>query len=268
MCRKLAFAATVIAFALPAMALAAPRQAAPAPAAAPTPTPGKASPEQRRLADQEQPLARAAFWNQEVQIDPRDAEAGLKLSAALRALGQYDQAAQAARQVSLIYPDNVEALLEAARARIEGGQAFYALDPLRQAISLAPRDWRPLSLQGVAFEQVELPDDALAAYDKALTLSPNNPAVLSNQAMFHLARGDAAQAEFLLRRAVAQPGATVQIRQNLALALAAEGKLSEAERMVRMDLPPELANNNIAYLRALSASQAPRAAAPTLPSGG
>jgi len=261
MCRKLAFAATVIALALPTLSVAAP----PAPVAAPAVAPVKASPEQRRMAEQEQPLARAAFWNREAQIDPRDAEAGLKLSAALRALGQYDQAAQAARQIAQLYPDNVDALLETARARIEGGQAFYALEPLKQAVILAPRDWRALSLQGVAYEQIDLADDALAAYERALSLSPNNPAVLSNEAMFHLARGEAFRAEDLLRRAVAQPGATVQIRQNLALVLGVEGKLSEAERLVRMDLPPELANNNIAYLRALAAGQAPR---PTAARGG
>ena len=54
-------------------------------------------------------------------------------------------------------------------------------------------------------------------------------------------------------QAVALPGATVQIRQNLAYVLGIRGNLTEAERLVRADLPPEAANNNIAYLRALSA---------------
>ena len=242
MCRKLALAATVIALSFPIAAFA---QGAPAPV--------KASPEARRLVDAEEPLARASFWKRELQADPRDLEAGLKLSAALRAIGQYDQAAETARRVSLTHQDNVDALLEYARAKIAGGHAFDALDQLRLAAALAPRDWRPLSLHGVAFEEVNRPDDAHSAYERALILSPDNPAILSNQAMRYASRGDAARAETILRRAVALPGATVQIRQNLAYVLGIRGNLTEAERLVRADLPPEAANNNIAYLRALSA---------------
>ena len=52
----------------------------------------KARPEERAAADRLEPLARAAFWGREAQLDPADAEAGVKLSAALRALGQYDAA--------------------------------------------------------------------------------------------------------------------------------------------------------------------------------
>jgi Flp pilus assembly protein TadD len=74
--------------------------------------------------------------------------------------------------------------------------------------------------------------------------------VLSNLALFHAARGDAPPAEALLRRAVAQPGADAQERQNLALVLGLQGKLAEAERLMRQDLPPEVANANLAYLRA------------------
>ena len=42
------------------------------------------------------------------------------------------------------------------------------------------------------------------------------------------------------------------MRQNLALILGLEGKLAEAERLERQDLPPELAEANMAYLRAAS----------------
>ena len=116
----------------------------------------------------------------------------------------------------------------------------------------------------MAYEQVQRADDALDAYQRALSLSPNNPSVLSNMAMFHATRGQLGEAERLLRIAVTQPGATVQIRQNLALVLGLQGKLSEAERLVREDLPPELANNNIAYLQAVAAAQS-QGVSPSLP---
>jgi Flp pilus assembly protein TadD len=70
--------------------------------------------------------------------------------------------------------------------------------------------------------------------------------------MYFASHGDLGQAESLLRRAAADPAAPVQARQNLALILGLQGKMVEAEQLVRQDLPPEQANNNLAYLRAAS----------------
>lgn len=222
----------------------------PPPAAQDTAAPQPASAEARAAADRQDPLARAAFWSREMQINPADATAGVKLSAALRALGRNDEAAVIAGQVLAANPNHVEALLEDARAKIAGGAPFYAIAPLKAAQAAAPKDWRPLSLLGVALAQTERPDEAREAYLAALKLSPENPAVLTNYALFHAARGEKEQAETLLRRAVAGPGAGPRERQNLALVLGLQGKLAEAERLMRQDLPPEQAAANLAYLRA------------------
>jgi Flp pilus assembly protein TadD len=231
-----------------------------APAAKPDPNaPRKATPEERAAAARLDPLVRAAFWQRELSVDPSDVEAGVGLAAALRALGKFDEASDAADRAVMIAPKNEEALLESARDHIAAGHGFYGVQPLKDAELLAPKDWRPVSLMGVALEQTERPEEALAAYNQALKLSPNNPAVLSNLAMFYAARGDKAQAEALLRAAAAQPTATAQERQNLALILGLEGKLAEAEHLMRQDLPPEAVDANLAYLKA---GTAPTAAAP------
>ena len=60
----------------------------------------------------------------------------------------------------------------------------------------------------------------------------------------------------MLRQAAAQPGASLQVRQNLGLILGLQGRLSEAEQLQRQDLPPELAEANMAYLRAASTGAA------------
>src|SRR5579863_3778719 len=98
----------VVALALaagPAFA-AKPAAAPPAPSAAPAtpsaetpPAPVKATPEQRAEADRLGPIARAAFWAREADVDPKDAEARLKLARSLRALGRYAEAGQAADQL-------------------------------------------------------------------------------------------------------------------------------------------------------------------------
>lgn len=249
MCRKLVLAATVLSlFALPALAAEAPAKNRPEASA-----PKKASAELRAAAERNEPLARAAFWAHELEIDPTEAEAGLRMASALRQMGQYDKAAETAEQVAINNPGNAEAWLDVARGRIGAGKGFYAIEPARKAQALKPRDWRAASLLGIGLEQSERYAEAEAAYRQALTLSPDNPAVLANLAMLKAGQGDGDQAEALLRKAVAQPAATIQIRQDLSLVLGMRGKLAEAEQLMRQDLPPEIANNNLAYLRALAA---------------
>ncbi|QQQ19876.1 tetratricopeptide repeat protein [Brevundimonas vitis] len=195
------------------------------------------------------PLSRSVFWAGEAQANPADPVAGVNLAQALREMGRYEQAAAAAQEVLLSQPDNVEAMLEVGRAHIARGQAFYGIAALERARDLAPQDWRPLSLLGVAYQQVDRKDDARAAWNAALILSPDNPAVLANVAMTYLTAGDTASAEVLLRRAAAQPGATLQVRQNLAMVLGLQGKTAEAEQILRRDLPPEVARKNLDWIR-------------------
>lgn len=240
MSRKLTFAATALLLASAAPALAQQTAASPAPAAA--------TAEQRAAYDRADPLARSVFWGREVEINPNDPVAGVRLAQALRELGRHDRAAEAAQAVLMTQPGNVEAMLEIGRAHIARGQAFYGVAALEQARDTAPNDWRPLSLLGVAYQQVRRPADAQAAWAAALRLSPDNPAVLSNMAMAMVADGDSAGAEPLLRRAVAQPGASLQMRQNLALVLGLNGNRAEAEQILRRDLPPEQADRNLNWL--------------------
>ena len=258
MCRKLALLATVLAMTSFHAALAGeaegvkpvyaalPQQTQPAVAPAPVP----ATAQQRAEAQRMDPLARAAFWGREFEIDGRDAVAGVNLAQALRALGRYADAASTAQQVLVISPTNQEALLETARAFIGQNQGFYAIEPVRKAMAQAPRDWRPVSLLAVALEQASRDDEALAAHRQALALAPDEPAVLSNMGLFLASHGDLPQAEALLRRACAGPRATIQIRQNLALVIGLQGRIGEAEKLVRQDLPPETVNNNLAWLKA------------------
>lgn len=272
MCRNRVLAATVsaavgviaMAFAAPALAWpfgsGAAKPAAASPGAASTPSapdtakPQKASAEQRAAAMRLDPLARAAFWNHEFEIDPTDAVAGVNASAAMRILGRNEEAADVAGRVLVLQPKNIDALMEVARANLAANRGFYAIAPLRQVAALQPGDWKPWSLLGVAYEQSERDDEALAAHTRALTLAPNSPAALSNMALFRATHGAPGDAEVLLRKAVAEPGASAQERQNLALVLGMEGKMTEAERLIREDLPPEQANANLAYLKSLSGS--------------
>jgi Flp pilus assembly protein TadD len=229
-----------------AAAQARPQPAAPAAPAAPR---QPASAEVRAAYERSDALSRSVFWTDQADIDPRDPVAGVKAAAALRDLGRFDQAAEMAQGVLVIQPANVDAMLEVGRAHIARGQAFYGVAALEQARNARPNDWQAWSLLGTAYEQVRRPDDARAAWAQALALSPDNPAVLTNMAMSAMTKGDAATAEPLLRRAAAQPGASLKVRLNLAMVLGLSGKMGEAEQILRRDLPPEAADTNLQWLR-------------------
>ena len=244
-------------FALPAAATDTPPPPAAAPPAAPATmfaapeaddfTPATQADIQQAL--RSDPLSQAAFFNEQYNHNPANAQLGLYLSNALRACGRYVEASDAAERTLLVAPDNIDVLVAAARARIAGDSAFYAIQPLQHAISLKSNDWQLYSLLGVAYDQVKRPDDAQGAWATALKLSPNNPAVLTNIAMSKVSAGDLAGAEPLLRTAAAQTGATLQIRQNLALVLGLQGKMPEAEKLLRQDLPPDQADASLAWLQ-------------------
>ena len=223
----------------------------------------KATPQQIENELRADPLSQAAFFARQFEHDATNAKLGLYLSNAQRAMGRYDDAAATAHTVLLFAPDNTDVLLAAARAHIEGGNGFYAIDLLKRLNGLKSNDWEAWSLLGVAYDQTKRPDDALAAWQTALKISPDNPAVLTNMAMARAAAGDFAGAEPLLRTAVVQKDVTLQERQDLALVLGLEGKMAEAEKLLRQDLPPEVADANLAWLRNSLQSHAAMPPAPT-----
>ncbi len=269
MCNKLTSAATALASVLLACAaLPARADTGVKPAASQAPMPAKpsskpASAQDRAAADRLEPLARAAFWAGELSKNPADPEAGVKLATALRQLGRTQEAYNTAQQVLTLQPDNVDALLESARASIAGNQDFYAIAPAKRVQTLKPKDWRAPSLLGVAYEQTRQPQLALAAHQQAVALAPENPAALCNLGMFLASNGDPAQAEQVLRKAAAEPGANSLVRQDLALILGLRGKLAESEQLQRQDLPPDMADANMAYLKAAT-GPAPTVSAQTV----
>jgi Flp pilus assembly protein TadD len=75
--------------------------------------------------------------------------------------------------------------------------------------------------------------------------------VLSNLGLSYVLSKDLPKAEEILRRANARPGADPRVRQNLALAVGLQGRVAEAEDIVKADRPAEEAAANVAYLRRL-----------------
>src|SRR5215472_13633011 len=168
----------------------------------------------------------ALAWAERYRANPNDPEAVVNYARALRAYG---------------------------RALAEVGNYKRALDVLDHAHTPADPDWRILSAQGAALDQMGRHDEAQRYYATALRIAPDEPSVLSNLGLSYALSKDLVRAEATLRRAAVQSRVDSRVRENLALVIDLQGRAAHAEGLARADLPP--AEANVAYLRQVLAQQ-------------
>ncbi len=197
------------------------------------------------------PVAAAAYWGSRYDRNPKDISAAIAYSGALRKISSNDEAVKVMTRAANANPDHPGANLEAGKTLVEAGRAFEAVRYLEKATELAPQDWRTFSAYGVALDQIGEHKLARTKYDMALVFAPESPMILNNKGLSYALDGDLSQAKATLRAAATIRGADARIRQNLALVLAMKGEMREAERLARSDLPPQIADQNIDYFRAL-----------------
>ncbi len=212
--------------------------------------------ETRAAAD---PVRAAAVAGERYRANPKNADAAMRYGQALRKTGQRAQAVAVLEQATLIHPANRQLLGLYGKALVDNGEYQKAFDILGRAHTPADPDWRILSVQGTALDQLGRHDEARQYYASALKIMPEEPSVLSNLGMSYVLTKELAQAEQVLRRAYARPGAGSRVRQNLALVVGLQGRFAEAESIVKADLPPDEAAANVAYLKEmLNRGQPPR----------
>nr|HPG89336.1 tetratricopeptide repeat protein [Hyphomicrobium sp.] len=116
------------------------------------------------------------------------------------------------------------------RLALDLDQVNVAARMLEIADDPAKPDWKVISARGTVLAKQGEYKQAIPYYERALSLSPNQPSVLNNLAMAHAMGGDPKQAEELLRRASATPTVdSARMKQNLALVLGLQGRYDEAK---------------------------------------
>jgi Flp pilus assembly protein TadD len=205
----------------------------------------------RAHVDREDILTQMTFWASEYDTFPNDLEAAQRFSEALRKGGRYDRAAQVADEASRRFPNDRALVLTLGLAQLAAGHPQDALRPLAMVCEADAQNWKARSALGAALDQLGRFEEARRAYDEALAISPNQPDVLTNKGVSFLLSRQPEQAEPLLRQASTLQGAPPQARQNLAIALALQGRFDEAEQLERADLPPRVVAENMSYLRGL-----------------
>lgn len=187
-------------------------------------------------------LAQATFWSREAQLNPADLEAAVRLTSAVRKMGNASQAVDIAQMARSMHPTDPYLLAEYAASLIADERGSEAKKPLQQGLRTTPAYGRLWSLMGAALDQEEKYVEARRHYERALKITPNDPNVLANMGLSFALEGNAAVAEQWLRRAAAQPNASAGVEQNLALVLQLQGKPAQgqlAEREARPSTPQQ-----------------------------
>lgn len=215
-------------------------------------------------------FTQAAFWSREYELNPGDLESAIKLSAAVRKLGNPQRAIEIAQTTRALYPRDPYLTAEFAAGLIAAERAQEAMQPLDKALRTAPGYARLWSLKGAALDQQENYDLARKHYAKALQITPHDPNIMANVGLSHALAGDPVTAEGWLRRAVSIPGASQSVRQNLALILRLQGKDEEAKRYagrsktqnLRTAPKPDYAQQASAYKTGIGPYETGRSAPP------
>jgi Flp pilus assembly protein TadD len=202
-------------------------------------------------------------YGERYRANPRDADAAFRYGQALRATGQRAQAVAVFEQATIAHSGNKVLLAGYGRALADNGNFQRAFDVLSRAHSPDNPDWRILSVQGTALDQLGRHDEARRYYGGALQIAPEEPSVLSNLGLSYVLSKNLPKAEETLRRAYGSARADARVRQNLGLVVGLQGRFAEAESIVRADLPAEQAAANVAYLKQMLARKDnPRAGRP------
>lgn len=202
------------------------------------------------------------------RANPKNAQAALQYAQALRATDQKTQAVAVLEQAAIANPSDKVVLGAYGRALVDVGNFKTALDVLSRAHSPDNPDWRLLSVQGAALDQLGRHDEARNYYESALKIVPEEPAVLSNLGLSYALSKDLPRAEAALRRAQQRGAGDSRVRQNLALVVGLQGRFAEAETIAKADLPPDEAAANVAYLRDMISRQSAEPASPRKRSAG
>jgi Flp pilus assembly protein TadD len=189
------------------------------------------------------------------QYEARKGDKATSMSYArmLRETGQVPQAIAVMQTAALSNLNDKDVAMALGQALADGGRFAEAQEVLQRAHSPDRPNWRVLSTQGAIADQMGQHQSAQGYYETALRIAPGEPVILSNLGLSYALSNRLAEAETIMREAVAHPEATPRMRGNLALVLALQGRFQDAERAAQQDMSPADAAANISFVRGMTA---------------
>ena len=160
--------------------------------------------------------------------------------------------------LELMQPSPVITLNRAvAVSKVQGPEA--ALEMIEPLAPRLANYFHYFGVRGAFLMQLGRNEEAQQYYAAALKIVPEEPTVLSNLGLSYMLQNNLPKAEQVLGRAYQRNQSDARIRANLALVLGLQGRETEAEILVKADLPPDQAAAKVAALREVLAKKQQRA---------
>ncbi|EPR44142.1 Sporulation domain-containing protein [Desulfovibrio sp. X2] len=195
--------------------------------------------------------AEQAVWHaaKALRLRPDDIQALLLEADALRRSNEPQKAMEAIKAVLAKAPENPAANLEAGRIYFAAGLPDKAEGFLEKAAAIpGPQEFEAHLLLGAVLDSREDYQNAVAQYEKALSLRPGDLDALNNLGVARMMLGQYAQAVDIFGRAVRSGGTKPRTCNNLGLALARLGRNDDALQAFRCAGSEAQAHNNLGYV--------------------
>lgn len=153
------------------------------------------------------------------RANPGDVEAVMSAARVLRREGDKPGALAMLDSAAAPASNDARLLRDRGLLALELGAVARARDHLQKAVAAGSRDWQTHSGLGAALAASGKPKDAERAFGEALKLAPDNPVILNNMALAMALDGRRGEAEQTLRRAATrgQKESDARVSQNLSL---------------------------------------------------
>lgn len=189
------------------------------------------------------------FYRRALVQDPKNLTAIKGLAGVLEQWGDKVAAAQTYRDGVAAHPDDGELRRSYGRLLLTLDDPAAAKRQYAAALDEDSDDLKARSGLGVALDHLGEHKKAQAQYEKVLNKDPRNLATLNNLAYSYILTHRYDLAIKTLEPALNNPATTAALRQNLALAYGLAGMDADAQRVAKMDLPPEKVASNMDYYR-------------------
>ena len=176
---------------------------------------------------------------------PDDLDIVLALARNLRYSGAENQAVKVLEELDSLEEQPSPVLLEYSKIKIALGKSREAIEWLYIAAANDSQNWEVYSILGIAHDLVDEFPQAKQAYEKALGLSQDNPAIYNNMAISAALSGDLDDAIAILNSVPRLTRNSAQLRQNLAFFYGVKGDIKSAEALARKDLDEESVQRNL-----------------------
>lgn len=191
------------------------------------------------------------------KADPTNLATTLAYAGSLEQLGQKQAQVEVLRSTASQTRGDAMLQSKLGKAQLSAGDVIGASETLQRGVELNPRDAQLRSILGATLDQQTKHGEAREQHQAALAIAPDDMSIMNNLAMSYALQGKLTDAEGILRKAMNHPNskATPRVRQNLALVVGLQGRFDEAKQIASEDLPPDQVQANMAYLQQMLAQQ-------------